>query len=92
MNPIASFRVRGVLIADRRQVGDPINDRLICEASDIRVPIGRWPESIILDGDPDDIGRAREGFTFNAAFEWNGELSAVVYKARSGVELHVLND
>lgn len=87
------FPARGTLIADRRQVGEPIDGKLITEASDIRVPIGRWPETIILDGDPDSIGRAREGFSLSHAdVDDDGEVQSVTYRSAAGVMLRVFND
>lgn len=62
--------------------------RLVTEASDLGMPVGYWPEFIVLAGDGENEFRFERG----EFIRYGDEVAGLVYTTHTGVELHVLND
>lgn len=95
-HPKYRIPTRGTIVVPRSRFSRGVTDShtLITEASDLRIAPGKWPETIILDGDPDENGSAREGYVFDNASIRNGDLNAVEYRCEAGTpdRLLIFND
>ena len=83
---------RGLLVVPLEQLhplaDEPFPGSQSCEASDLGIRPGRWPQTVVVRADQGSLG-----FTYqDADIDREGDLQAVIYRSPEGFRLTLWND